>query len=294
MSNSIQASVIITAHSKPNRLRLTLAGIFGQSSCCNFEIIIVADGATKTVWQVIEESKQGRKLRVISSPSLGRAGARNLGAMHAKGAVLIFVDDDILVEGDFVQQHILEQQQHPGLVKGQLREAVGLLKVEDPAIGGVGCKPISEQELLAGKWRSTGVRLVQNALEHAAESQDGFNAPWLASAGANLSISKQHWQQAGKFDESYGTRWGLEDLDFGFRVYQVGLQITLSNKARGVHMSHPQANRWEQQCLNLWRFQQKVSSPEAKALPFLLSETGSLAKFKARVHQIRQEAIPLS
>ncbi|WP_020405411.1 glycosyltransferase family 2 protein [Hahella ganghwensis] len=286
------ASVIVTAHAKPCRLRLTLAGLVGQEYGGALELIVVADGASTEVFDVLGEyQKYCSNLRVLESPGLGRAGARNLGADNAKGHWLVFVDDDILLRSDFVFQHMRCQQLHPGLVKGRLREIIGLTDVEDPAQGGVGCRPVEEEILRNGLWSHDGIRVVSNALEQAAERQEGFQAPWLASAGANLSISRANWQVCGGFDERYGKSWGLEDIDFGYRVYRAGIEIFICEQALGLHMSHPQENRWQQQDKNWRRFLSNDDSPEVQALPALLAEEGSVAKFTEAVHQIRQQAV---
>lgn len=289
-ANSDSVSVVVTAHAKPKRLRLTLAGMLGQQKVPGMELVVVADGASKSVQAVIEEYGSRHSMRVVNSPGLGRAGARNLGAEKAQGDWLVFVDDDILCRSDFVFQHLQAQRLNPGMVKGRLREIIGLTSVEDPTLGGVGCPPISEEALLQGIWDHSGIRLVSNALEQAAERQEDFEAPWLASAGANLSISKKDWQYCGGFDEGYGKSWGLEDIDFGYRVHRAGITISVCAQAVGLHMSHPQENRWEQQDQNWGRFLAHADSPEAQALPALLAESGSVAKFTEAVHQRRQQA----
>lgn len=285
------ASVIVPAHAKPHRLRLTLAGLVGQKGDGDFELLVVADGAVEEVYTVLADYQTRYGIRVIDSPGRGRAAARNLGAASACGRCFIFVDDDILCKGDFVIQHINAQKSKPGIVKGKLREIIGLTQVEDPALGGTGCRPVSEEALLNGVWTHEGVRYVCNALEQAAENQIGFNAPWLASAGANISVDAAVWARCGGFDESYGLSWGLEDIDFGYRAYKAGININFCEQALGLHMSHPQIDRWRQQESNWNRFLQNAECAEAQALPALLAADGSPAKFAAAVHQIRQYAV---
>lgn len=279
-------SVIVPAHAKPNRLKLTLAGIRGQENYGQFEVIVVADGATEGVHDVLDEQDNAK---VIYTPGLGRSGARNAGAKEARGDLLVFMDDDILVESSFLNAHLNAQKETPGLVHGQLREIFGLIKVENPEDGGIACPPIDKQLLERGGWTSAGIRLIVNTLEQAVETKK--YASWLCSAGANISCTKDDWRKVGGFDERFGTLWGLEDLDFGYRFHQAGINIALSEEARGFHMAHELKARWEEHNVNLNKFQQAVNSPESLALGVLLSPSGSVEKFEAKLAQYRTEAV---
>ena len=279
-------SVIIPAHSKAPRLRLTLAGIAGQTGVGDFELVLVADNPTAAVREVLAESPF---VRIVETPGLGRAGARNAGAAHAEGDLLIFIDDDILVRPDFLLSHQRAQAHQPGLVHGTLRELIGLLRVEDPSLGGPSCPPIKASELRSGDWQPDAARLVANPLEQAAEHPDACAWPWLACAGANISVPRAAWQAIGGFDEAYGTRWGVEDIDFAYRLWAAGIPVSLAPAAHGYHMSHYNAARWEEHHENLLRFQRLADCPEALALGELLSPTGSVGRYIRRVDQIRQQ-----
>lgn len=285
-----QVSIVMPIHAKPLRLRLTLAAIAALLPEPQFEWILVADNATTEARRIAAQCAPDQ---LLETPGLGRAGARNLGARAARGELIVFLDDDILVRPDFVLQHVLAQRRRPGLVHGRLREIIGLLRSEDPSLGGPACPPISEEDLRHARWvpdRST--RLVASALEQAAEDKEIFGrAPWLASAGANLSVPKDLWRQVGGFDEAYGLRWGLEDIDFGFRLWKAGAGIELAADATGLHMSHHSPSRWEEQRDNFERFFALANGhPEALALTELLSPTGSLLAYKQRLTQNGQVA----
>lgn len=283
-------SVVVPVHSKASRLRLTLAGLFGQVDKGDVQLIIAADQATAEVRAVLLDATEAT---IVESPSRGRAAARNAGASRADGETLVFVDDDILVESDFLRCHRRAQAECPGLVHGALREMIGLLGVENPACGGPGCPPVDAAALRAGNWHPGGVRLVANALEQAAEHEDSVRWPWLACAGANLSVPRAAWASVGGFDEGYGASWGMEDVDFAYRLWTTGVPISLAPSARGYHMSHHHATRWDEQRDNMKRFQARAACPEALALPALLSARGSLHRYREAVDHIRQcGAIP--
>jgi len=281
-------SLVIPVHCKPQRLALTLAAVQGQDGIGDVEVLLVADNPSPAVAALLATPSVGR---VIASPGLGRAGARNLGARAARGDLLVFIDDDILLERDFLARHRAAQARTPGLVHGQLREIPGLSRIADPAAGGPGCAPVSAAALRAGAWQPEGIRLLTNALAQAIEHADAARWPWLA-AGANLSVPRRHWQQVGGFDASYGTRWGMEDIDFAYRLWAAGVPVMRAPEARGYHMSHGEAARWDDHHVNLRKFQRLANCPEALALDALLSANGSVQRYRQRIDQIRQTAAP--
>jgi GT2 family glycosyltransferase len=278
-------SVIVPVHSKAPRLRLTLAGLHGQVDAGDVELIIAADQATAAVRAVLTDATEAF---IVEPSRRGRAAARNAGASRANGDVLVFVDDDILVQSDFLQCHRRAQIERPGLVHGALREMIGLLRVDDPACGGPGCPPVDAAKLRAGNWHPGGVRLVTSALEQAAEHVDSVRWPWLSCAGANISVPRAAWASVSGFDEGYGASWGMEDVDFAYRLWITGVPISLASTARGYHMSHHSASRWDEQRDNMKRFQSRADCAEALALPALLSANGSLRRYRECIDHIRQ------
>lgn len=272
-------------HSKVHRLKLALEGVAAQSKSGDFEFIIVADNPTMAVRDVLSTS---RDARVIETRGLGRAGARNAGATSASGKLLVFIDDDILIGREFLVAHEKAQLERPGMIHGALREIPGLTKIVDPSLGGPGCPPIDIEQIRSGNWQPQNVRLFTSPIEQAAEHVRAIEWPWLASAGANISVPKEIWQKIGGFDEEYGTRWGVEDIDFGYRLWKSGFSINLEADALGYHMSHYNPDRWSDHAENLKRFQQRAICPEAQALGELLSPTGSLDRYIKQVDHIRQ------
>jgi glycosyltransferase involved in cell wall biosynthesis len=83
----------------------------------NVEVIVVDDGSTDASVAVAEAAGA----QVIHSPvNAGVAAARNLGAGHARGEILMFIDSDVMPEPDAVAHAVALLSDHPeiGAVSG--------------------------------------------------------------------------------------------------------------------------------------------------------------------------------
>jgi len=91
-------SIIIPIYNQANKLPKCLDSIFGQTYK-NFEIIIVNDGSTDDVQEIIKE--YGNKLKVIKFIKLkvngGAPAARNRGFRESRGEYLFFCDADAVL-----------------------------------------------------------------------------------------------------------------------------------------------------------------------------------------------------
>lgn len=104
MSNSSFAgdvSVIIPTWNRPSLLSRVLESLAAQSTDRRFEVIIVENGSVHTT-SLADRFPTFHFLRL---PERGVCAARNAGALHAQGALLIFLDDDIIPCSDFVESH---------------------------------------------------------------------------------------------------------------------------------------------------------------------------------------------
>ncbi len=84
------ASIIVPTFNGASRITLCLDALVEQTKGRDVEILVVDDGSTDDATNVI-----GRyPVRLISQTNAGPASARNRGAMEARGAVVLFTDDD--------------------------------------------------------------------------------------------------------------------------------------------------------------------------------------------------------
>ena len=102
MSDKPLVSVIIPNYNYAKTLRLTLGSVRAQTYP-SLEVIVVDDGSTDDSVAVAESFG----VTVLRTPSNGGcAAARNLGVQKSKGEILFFLDSDVALEPDAVEQAV--------------------------------------------------------------------------------------------------------------------------------------------------------------------------------------------
>lgn len=73
----------------------------------DLEIIIIDDGSSDKTLKVLSKFKiQNSKFKILEQNHLGAGSARNLGAKHATGKILVFVDADMEFDEKFIDKLI--------------------------------------------------------------------------------------------------------------------------------------------------------------------------------------------
>jgi GT2 family glycosyltransferase len=98
------ASIIIPTFNGSSRIGNCLDALVQQTAGRNVEILVVDDGSTDNIADVVRSYSS---VRLITQANAGPASARNRGAMEAKGTILLFTDDDCVPMPDWLES-ILE------------------------------------------------------------------------------------------------------------------------------------------------------------------------------------------
>jgi glycosyltransferase involved in cell wall biosynthesis len=102
MNFSPLVSIIIPTYNRPESLRrciLSLVSLDADRS--QFEVIVVDDGSANNCESIVEKESSDLHLVFLRQENQGPAAARNLGASHAKGRYLAFLDDDCSLPKDW-------------------------------------------------------------------------------------------------------------------------------------------------------------------------------------------------
>ena len=126
-----KVSVIIPTFNSFESLRLTLTSLDEQKLDRNqkklIEVIVIDDGSTDSTSEILKE-KFSFNLRYFKQNNLGRVYARNLGATFALGKILIFLDSDVVLEENFLNEHICRHHYLDKLVLLSFKENTPMLR----------------------------------------------------------------------------------------------------------------------------------------------------------------------
>jgi glycosyltransferase involved in cell wall biosynthesis len=213
VSTSASVSVIIPTFNRKDLLRETLASL-AQQTCPSdrFEVIVVDDGSTDGT-AAIEAESFPFALRYFRQSNQGDAAARNLGARQSRASILVFLDDDILLDAGYLG-HILQAHD-----RGQDRIVVGTCNLW-----------LTEETPFS---QSIHVSNVLGNLH------PGTELAFTDVYSNNMSLRREAYFKIGTMrdlDFPGSSMWC--DLDFGYRAYLQGFEFCRSTKAICWHRDH--------------------------------------------------------
>src|SRR5579863_8523334 len=99
-------SVILGTYNRAPSLQKTLesfSGLIGLSDMC-WELLVVDNNSTDSTRQVIQTFKKTAEfdVRYVFEKRQGRSAALNAGIAVAKGDILVFTDDDVLLHSEWL------------------------------------------------------------------------------------------------------------------------------------------------------------------------------------------------
>jgi glycosyltransferase involved in cell wall biosynthesis len=98
-------SVVVPAYNSAWSIPDTLASVLRQTHC-NIELIIVDDGSTDGLADVIAPALQDPRTRLVRQENAGLAAARNRGLAESAGDLVAFVDADDIWHPQFLERVI--------------------------------------------------------------------------------------------------------------------------------------------------------------------------------------------
>ncbi len=203
-NSGLKVSVIIPVYNGGKNFRRCLSAIT-EAEPPPFEIIVVADGCTDASKQTAEEFNT----TVINTPSPGGPGrARNLGAKAAEGDILFFIDADVEIKPDTLEQVVTAFSKEPDL---------------SAVFGSYDDNPGSPNFLSQYK----------NLLHHYVHQSSRENASTFW--GACGAIQKDLFWKTGGFDEAY-VKPSTEDIELGYRMKKAGYKIRLIKSLQVKHL----------------------------------------------------------
>ena len=204
-------SVVIPTYNRKDMLREALNSLAQQTYPTDrFEIIVVDDGSTDGTDQIAAGAFPFT-LRYFWQTNQGDATARNLGARQSQADILVFLDDDILVEPDYLTYLIREHD------LCQSRIVVGTMNIRPE--------------------ETTPLSHTLNA--SLASKQNSVELAFTDVYSNNMALRREAYFEVGMMQDlgfPGSSMWC--DIDLAYRAYQQGFDFRRSTQARCWHRDY--------------------------------------------------------
>jgi GT2 family glycosyltransferase len=203
----MKASIVVATYNRKDKLEKCLNALANQTyPKDDYEIIIVDDGSTDGTYEFLKEKqKEIKNLRIFRQNNKGPASARNLGVKNAKGEVIFFTDDDVIVPNNWIEEFLKVFEKYPEVVA-----VGGYLEASEEMI----------KRNIFAKYEAYMSRLVYNMPN---ELYIG-GVETFGVVTCNAAYKKKVIEEVGYFDETFPVAAG-EDADLKLRVALKGYKF---------------------------------------------------------------------
>jgi glycosyltransferase involved in cell wall biosynthesis len=227
----LRTSLIITTYNWKEALELSIRSIFRQTRLPS-EIIIADDGSNSDTRQLIESLQKISPVNIVHSWQQNKgfrlSRSRNKALSIAQGNYIIFIDGDILIEKNFIADHI-DAARENYLIQGSrvLLNAAATSKA------------ISKKELCFCL-TDPGVENRKNCIRSPLLSKlFSFSSKGLTGIKTcNFAFWREHAEAINGFNENF-VGWGKEDSEFTARMLNLGVKRqNLKFRGLAYHLHH--------------------------------------------------------
>jgi GT2 family glycosyltransferase len=212
---------VIPSYRRPRALEATLDAVLAVDHPPERLRIVVVDDADDPSTRAIVAARDGRAkdIRYLMHHERGVAGARNLGARQASEGLLIFLDDDIIVEPDHVRRHLAARAETTGLlINGHWKFPSHMRRELENT-------PFGRFRMDVEDW--VRARIPKTPI-------DGVRAFVPTATACNLSIEVADFRTLGGFDERFPYA-GCEDQELSLRADLLGMAMVYDRSIRLLH-----------------------------------------------------------
>ena len=189
----MEASIIIPTLNRHEIILQTLK-YFENQTDSNFEIILVDQSDELLNFKKLPK-KLAKKIKYIQLTLKSAANARNVGAQQAKGDILIFIDDDVQFDENFIESHIKSYYGNISAVQGFVRQMRDI------------------REGLKNRFRVSNFFLTPVNKYKPLEKQKVNDL-----IGCNFSVKRKIFLKLGGMDLNYIGNGYFEESDFAYRL----------------------------------------------------------------------------
>lgn len=221
-------SIVIPTYNRADILKECLEHLARQTCAREeFEVIVVNDGGSDSTAQVVSEFIEHGPItvRYFEKENQGQGIARNFGVQQAKGEIVAFIGDDILVDETFVSEHLRTHAAHPEEEAGVL----GFIEWDSRLPKTPLYQFLTNGSIILGRYG--GHQFAYEKLESMTEATYDFFYT------SNISLKKSLLEKF-PFDTSF-LKYGWEDIALGYElVKEAGFRLFYNKRAYAYHY-HP-------------------------------------------------------
>ncbi|MGQ9659036.1 MAG: glycosyltransferase family 2 protein [Thermochromatium sp.] len=211
MTSTLRISAILCTYNRASLLARALGALCGQTlGPEQFEVVLIDDGSSDDTAQVAAAFEPLLQLRYVYQPHSGLAAAKNHGVCLARAPIVVFLDDDDVLDSRALERHWLSHQLYPQTEVAVLgHTALGDGPSRSPLmryVTGVGCQLFSYPAIKDGQ-------------------ELDFTFFWGGRSSCKRALLLEH----GLFDPVF--RFGAEDIELAFRLRRAGLRVRYDAQA---------------------------------------------------------------
>jgi glycosyltransferase involved in cell wall biosynthesis len=165
-----------------------------------------------------------------------RSHARNVGSKCLDTDIILYLDGDMLLGPKYVEEI---KYYHSVLQRIYIRGHRYSIPAAYQAKGMECCLNEITKQQIPREMSSLGYIIRPPNVCGMKAYKSAYYDKWAWCASNNLSIRNEHVSQIGYWDENF-VGWGEEDIDFSFRLYQLGLSpiLLIGDNAVSYHLEH--------------------------------------------------------
>lgn len=211
---SPEATVVVATLGRGGELIACLRSLLRHHAHRSFEVVVVdqtPDHPAEVV-QALEKALEDPRLRYFRAAPPSLPGARNLGIELARADIIVFVDDDVVVDDGWLDAHLEAHERHPD-------------------VAGV-----------AGRTRTPGRAPDQLLfrIDRWGRNIGGFDyptsAPITSVRGCNMSYKRLWLERVGGFDSRFRGNAYREETDLCLRLRAAGGELLFEAAASLLHL----------------------------------------------------------
>jgi glycosyltransferase involved in cell wall biosynthesis len=203
----LDISIIVPTRNRPGKIEKCLRAIADQTHPHDrFEVIVVDDGSDAPLATTVLPFCAHLQLQLVEQKNAGPARARNTGAKHAAGTLLVFTDDDC--------------EPTPGWLAALHRH---FQRCPDRALGGETINALPENAYSSASQLLVDYLYEYYGADAAADGDGAATSPPFFTSN-NLAVPAALFREVGEFDDSFALAGG-EDREFCDRWQERGYRL---------------------------------------------------------------------